>query len=179
MKLLPSLLLYCFIFPLLFTFSVYADSPSLPLGAVVKNFVLPQRNANGKLQATIQGEEAVAVSVNRIEIRKMKIELFDNDQPTTTILSPRCDLWKLDNRLSTKNGAEIERKDLKLTSKIMDWEIDNRKGIFRENVRMVLYSLPLGKSSPHKERRQSPHPSTPSLRTGELPLLRNNIETQH
>ncbi|KIE58379.1 hypothetical protein A946_07800 [Methylacidiphilum kamchatkense Kam1] len=173
----PFLNVFLFVFLFVLEDGLFADSPSLPLGAVIKNFILPQRNAEGKLQATIHGEEAVAVSVNRIEIRKMKIELFDNDRVTTTILSPRCDFWKLDNRLSTKNGAEIERKDLKLTSNIMDWEIDNRKGIFRENVRMVLYKLPLGKSNQKKEPSSPSHAPTPSLRTGALPL-RGNLETK-
>ncbi|QSR89063.1 hypothetical protein [Methylacidiphilum caldifontis] len=178
MKLFRNVFNLCFLSLFLITPNGQADSPSLPLGAVVKNFSLPQRNTNGKLQATIHGEEAIAVSVNRIEIRKMKIELFDNDQITTVILSPRCDLWKLDNRLSTKNGAEVDRKDLKLTSQIMDWEIDNRKGIFRENVRMVLYNLPLGKQTSHKESHQSHQPPTPSLRTGNIPLLHHDIETK-
>ncbi|MDD2677221.1 MAG: hypothetical protein PHP75_07125 [Methylacidiphilaceae bacterium] len=145
-----------------------ADSASIPLGSVVKEFRLPQRNTQGGLDGVITGREAHAISVNRTEIIDMKIELYDQGKIGTTILSPRCDLWKLEDRLSTQSGAVVERPDLRLTSQIMDWEVAEHRGVFRQNVRVVLFHLPLAKPSS----RQSAEKSTPALRPGDAPSLK-------
>ncbi|WP_018291947.1 hypothetical protein [Verrucomicrobium sp. 3C] len=148
--------------------TLWADSASIPLGSVVKEFRLPQRNAQGGLDGVITGREAHAISVNRTEIIDMKIELYDQGKIGTTILSPRCDLWKLQDRLSTQSGAVVERPDLRLTSQTMDWEVGEHRGVFRQNVRVVLFHLPLGKPpSP-----QNVKTSAPSLRQGGAPSLR-------
>ncbi|VVM07886.1 hypothetical protein [Methylacidimicrobium tartarophylax] len=145
-----------------------ADSASIPLGSVVKEFRLPQRNTQGALDGMITGREAHAISVNRTEILDMKIELYDQGKISTTILSPRCDLWKLEDRLSTQSGAVVERPDLRLTSQIMDWEVREHRGVFRQNVRVVLYHLPLAKPSSQ----QSAEKSAPVLRQGASPSLK-------
>ncbi|MGD9895462.1 MAG: hypothetical protein AB7T14_00065 [Candidatus Methylacidiphilaceae bacterium] len=145
-----------------------ADSASIPLGSVVKEFRLPQRNAEGALEGMVTGREARAISVNRTEILDMKIELYDQGKVGTTILSPRCDLWKLEDRLSTHSGAVVERPDLRLTSQIMDWEVGGHRGVFRQNVRVVLFHLPLGKPSGQQSAEKPP----PSLRQGGPPSLK-------
>ncbi|WP_246189675.1 hypothetical protein [Methylacidimicrobium cyclopophantes] len=145
-----------------------ADSASIPLGSVVKEFRLPQRNPQGELEGVITGREARAISVNRTEILEMKIELYDQGKVGTTILSPRCDFWKLEDRLSTQSGAVVERPDLRLTSQIMDWEVGAHRGVFRQNVRVVLYHLPLADPGGGK----SSGKSTPALRQGGAPVLK-------
>ncbi|MDD4932256.1 MAG: hypothetical protein PHO89_02165 [Methylacidiphilaceae bacterium] len=148
--------------------TAWADSASIPLGSVVKEFRLPQRNAQGGVDAIVTGREAHAISVNRTEIMDMKIELYDQGKIGTTILSPRCDLWKLEDRLSTQSGAVVERPDLRLTSQIMDWEVAEHRGVFRQNVRVVLFHLPLAKppGQPKAEK------SAPVLRQGGAPALK-------
>ncbi len=163
-----SLFVLCLAAALVLPRRASADSASIPLGSVVKEFRLPQRNAQGELDGIITGREARAISVNRTEILDMKIELYDQGKIGTTILSPRCDLWKLEDRLSTQSGAVIERPDLRLTSRIMDWEVGAHRGVFRQNVRVVLFHLPLGKPT----KQESAQQSVPSLRQGGAPVLK-------
>lgn len=162
------LLALCWAVILAFSERSAADSASIPLGSVVKEFRLPQRNSQGQLDGIITGREARAISVNRTEILDMKIDLYDQGKVSTTILSPRCDLWKLEGRLSTQSGAVIERPDLRLTSQIMDWEVGGHRGVFRQNVRVVLYHLPLAKPA----RQESAGNGAPALRPGGAPLLK-------
>ncbi|QSR85147.1 hypothetical protein [Methylacidimicrobium sp. B4] len=162
------LLAFCATTALVFSERLEADSASIPLGSVVKEFRLPQRNSQGELDGVITGREARAISVNRTEIIDMKIDLYDQGKVGTTILSPRCDLWKLENRLSTQSGAVIERPDLRLTSQIMDWEVGEHRGVFRQNVRVVLFHLPLAKPT----KQESSGSSAPALRQGGAPALK-------
>lgn len=164
----PFLLLFCSFAALLPPERAAADSAAIPLGSVVKEFRLPQRNAQGGLDGVISGREARAISVNRTEIMDMKIELYDQGKIGTTILSPRCDLWKLEDRLSTQSGAVVERPDLRLTSQIMDWEVGAHRGVFRQNVRVILFHLPLGKPTGQPGAQNS----VPALHQGGAPLLK-------
>ncbi len=121
-----------------------ADLSSLPLGATIKGFVLPQRNAQGEMQATIKGDTAKAVSMNRTEITGLTIEIYDGKDIGTVITSDKADLWNEDNRLSTRSGVIIKRGDMQISSRSMEWELKEQRAVLREQVRVVIEKLDFG-----------------------------------
>jgi hypothetical protein len=118
---------------------------SQPVGQVIKNFSMPQTDANGAITSMTMGDEAHVISANRTEIRNMKIDLYEGNDVTTVIQSPRCDLWKSINRLRTREGVIIKRPNMEITAQTMDWECADRRGVLRQNVRVIMQDFNLGK----------------------------------
>jgi hypothetical protein len=114
-----------------------------PIGTVIKGFSLPQLDANGKPTSFINGDEARVISVNRTEIINMKIELYEGNEIATVITSPKCDLWRALDRLRTRDGVVIKRKDMEFSAQTMDWEYKAQRGILRDNVKVVLSNFSL------------------------------------
>jgi hypothetical protein len=129
---------------LLSLLSSQAQVTPAPLGSTVKGFVLPQRNAEGKLEANITGDTAKVVSVNRTEIYGLKIQLYEGDTVMTTITAPRSDLWTLENRLTGRDGVRVERGDLEITAQMVEWEPKQQRAILRKEVRVVIKEMDFG-----------------------------------
>ncbi|MDR1191359.1 MAG: LPS export ABC transporter periplasmic protein LptC [Verrucomicrobiales bacterium] len=117
-----------------------AENPQFAIGSIIKQFELPQRNSDGKLQSTIFGKEATVMSQNRIRVRGMKIDIFNSngEDITTKLLSPESDFWSEEKRLTTTSGVTVTQPDFTLTAMNMDWDIKNSKGVFTKQVRVVI-----------------------------------------
>lgn len=117
----------------------YAE-PQFPIGTIIRGFDLPQTNEEGKISSRIRGEEAMVMSANQILIRKLEIEVYENgsDKPTTTILSPECFYWRMENKLTTDNNIEVRRPGMTVTAKAMEWDIKQSKGTFRRNIKVIV-----------------------------------------
>src|SRR5262249_41433183 len=79
------------------------------VGEVTRDFSFPQINEKGKVEAMLTGKEARTITANRTQISDMKIEVYDGDTVTTTITSPKCDLWNMDKTLRTRSGVVITK----------------------------------------------------------------------
>jgi hypothetical protein len=130
------------------------------VGSVVKGFTLPQHNEAGELEARISGDEATTVSPNRTIIKSLKLELFEGGKSVTTILSPKCDFWYLQGRLNTREGVIIDRKEMEITAKTMEWEFKEKRGTLQKEVRVVIRDLDLGTTlvAPVKETKKATEP---------------------
>jgi hypothetical protein len=117
---------------------------STPVGTVIKGFTLPQRSEKGDPIANISGDQARVVTLNRTEITNLRVELFDDGKPSTFITSSQCDLWRQENRLTTKSGVEIKREGMILEAGSMDWLYKERRGVMRNGVKVVLNNFQLG-----------------------------------
>jgi hypothetical protein len=118
---------------------------SQPVGQVIKNFTMPQTDASGNITSVTSGDEARVISQNRTQIFNMKIDLYEGNDVTTVILSPKCDLWKSINKLRTRDGVIIKRPNMEITAKTLDWECNERRGTLRQDVRVVLQNFDLSK----------------------------------
>lgn len=96
------------------------------------------------MEAMMTGKEARVISANRTEISDLKIELYDNNEVTTVITSPKADYWRTDNRLSTRSTVSISRKDMDITSQSMEWDYKTKQGTLRHQVKVVLHNIDLG-----------------------------------
>ena len=113
------------------------NAPQLPVGQTFKQFEFPVYQ-DGKLRYTLNAIEARGITLNRAEATNLKIEVYDNGAITTTITSPKADLYVNEQKLRTKNTVLIERSDMEATSQDCDFDVKSKKYLLRNHVRVLL-----------------------------------------
>jgi flagellar basal body rod protein FlgB len=109
----------------------------LPVGQTFKQFEYPIYQ-EGKLKATLSAATATGITLNRAETSDLKIDVYDNGAITTTITSPKADLYVSDQKMRTKNTVDIERADMSATSQTCDFNLKTKMYILRNNVKVTL-----------------------------------------
>ncbi|HEY0257776.1 MAG TPA: hypothetical protein VGC39_10065, partial [Candidatus Methylacidiphilales bacterium] len=74
----------------------------------------------------------------------LKIELYNLGKVSTTITSPKADLYLAERRMRTKNTVLVERDDMEATAQTCDFDQTNKKYLLRENVKVVLKNFDAG-----------------------------------
>src|SRR5580658_3027152 len=69
----------------------------VPYGQTYKNFEFPLYQ-NGQKTAMLSAAEAKGVSLNRAAATDVKIEIYENGVVTTTVTSPKADLYVADRK---------------------------------------------------------------------------------
>jgi hypothetical protein len=142
-----------------------AAAPQLPVGQVFKQFEFPAYQ-DGKLKYTLFATEAKGVTLNRADTSDLKIQIYDDGAVTTTITSPRADLFVAEQRMRTKNTVQVDRIDMRATAQSCDFDVKDKKFVMRTNVKVVLKHFNLsgdGKSTPENKPVPTPAPeSTPA-----------------
>ncbi|MDZ4787537.1 MAG: hypothetical protein SH807_01190 [Blastochloris sp.] len=108
------------------------------IGAIIRGLELPQRDKDGVIKMKIFGREATVMSLSRIKVRGLIIDFYNKGLTETKISSDESDYWREENRLTSSNNVKIEHPSFTLTAKTMDWLIMENKGIFQENVKVVI-----------------------------------------
>ena len=52
--------------------------------------------------------------------------------------SDESDYWSEEKRLTSDSGVRVEQPSFVLTSKNMDWDLQGSRGIFKDNVKVVI-----------------------------------------
>jgi hypothetical protein len=131
-------------FLILFIFATVAaghrgqSQADFAIGSIIKDFALPQRDSQGAMKLQIFGEQATIISTNRIKVEKLHIELYQDGRPDVRIESPESDFWKLENRLTTNHGVQIQHPSFALTAARMDWELNENRGLFQGGVTLTV-----------------------------------------
>ena len=118
--------------------SSLAQDSHFAIGSIIKQFELPQRDADGKLQSTIFGKEAVVMSQNRIRVRDLHIDIMRDANIGTKLSSPESDFWSEEKRLTTNSGVTVVQPEFTLTAENMDWDLKNSRGVFTKRVRVAI-----------------------------------------
>jgi hypothetical protein len=121
------------------------NMPQLPVGQTFKNFEYPYYQ-DGKLKFTGSAAQAKGITLNRAETTDLKIDVYDNGAVTTTITSPKADLYVNEQILRTKNTVQIDRADMVATSQDCNFDLKNKKYVLRNNVKVVLKHIDFGAS---------------------------------
>lgn len=119
----------------------------LPVGQIYKDFQFPYYEG-GQLKFTLTAAEAKGITVNRAETTDVKIDLYDNGKVTTTITSPKADLYVADRKMRTHDTVKIERADLTATADLCDFDLAAKQYTLRNNVRVTLKNFDTGKTVP-------------------------------
>jgi hypothetical protein len=131
--------------------------PQLPVGQTFKQFEFPIYQ-NGKLKATLDATEARGITLNRAETTDLKIQVYDNGAVTTTVTSPKADLYVNEQKMRTKNTVQIERADMEASSQNCDFDLKTKKYLLRTNVKVVLKHFDLSLTPANGASRAAPPP---------------------
>jgi hypothetical protein len=113
------------------------NTPQLPVGQTFKQFEWPLYQ-DGQLKATLDATEAKGMTLNRAETTELTIKVYDNGAVTTTVTSPKADLYVNEQKMRTKSTVQIERSDMTATSQDCDFDLKNKKYLLRDHVKVVL-----------------------------------------
>jgi lipopolysaccharide-assembly LptC-related protein len=141
------------------------NMPQLPVGQTFKQFEYPDYQ-DGKLKATLYAAEARGITLNRAEVTDLKIQAYDNGAVTTTITSPKADLYVIEQKLRTKNTVQIDRTDMVATSQDCDFNLKTKKYLMRTNVKVVLKHFDL---NPTPANGAAPASASPKATTSASP----------
>ncbi len=111
--------------------------PQLPVGQTFKQFEYPVYQ-QGVLKATLSADTATGITLNRAETANLIIKTYENGTNTTTITSPKADLYVNEQKMRTKNTVPIEREDMEAISQDCDFDLKTKKYILRTNVKVTL-----------------------------------------
>ncbi|HEX4139695.1 MAG TPA: LPS export ABC transporter periplasmic protein LptC [Candidatus Methylacidiphilales bacterium] len=136
-----------------------ASAQSLPVGQTFKQFTFPVYGSDGQLRYTFFATEATGITLNRAEATNLRIDVYDNGQKTTTITSPKADLYVAEQKMRTKNTVQIERSDMEATSQDCDFNVKQKNFFLRTNVKVLLKHFDVGAGSPGTSK--SPTSSAP------------------
>jgi hypothetical protein len=136
------------------------NAPSIPFGQTFKDFQYPDYQ-NGELKATLSAVSAKGTTINRAETTELKIELYEAGKVTTTITSPKADLYLADKRMSTQNTVQIVRADMEATAQNCDFDLTTKKYLLRENVKVTLKNFDISPKPSSSVNSPAP-PSRPS-----------------
>lgn len=139
-----------------------ANMPQLPVGQVFKDFAFPYYQ-KGQIAYVLAAREAKGITQNRAETADLKIDIYDQGKVTTTITSPKADLYINDRKMRTKDTVLITRSDLEASAQVCDFDLLTKKYILRENVKVTLKNFGPGIASGSGSALPSPVPVTPSL----------------
>ena len=108
------------------------------IGSIIKGFELPQRDKEGNMQLKIFGKEALVMSKNRIRVHGLSIDIYSAGKASTKMTSDESDYWSEEKRLTTDSNVQVDHPSFILTSKSMDWDLQGSRGIFKNNVKVVI-----------------------------------------
>ncbi|MEM9399024.1 MAG: hypothetical protein AAF984_02340 [Verrucomicrobiota bacterium] len=115
------------------------------IGSIIRGFEMPQHDENGVLKLKVIGREATVMTMNRIKVRGLKIELYDNDETIMEVTSKQSDFWRIENRLTTSHGVNIKRAGLNVEAENMDWNLTENRGHLQGKVKVTLTQEPQDK----------------------------------
>ncbi len=125
-----------------------AGAQSLPVGQTFRQFTFPVYGSDGQLRYTFFAMEATGITLNRAEASDLRIDVFENGQKTTTITSPKADLYVAEQKMRTKNTVRIERSDMEATSQDCDFDVKQKNFFLRTNVKVLLKHFDVGAGAP-------------------------------
>jgi hypothetical protein len=140
-----------------------AGAQSLPVGQTFRNFSFPVYGPDGQMRYSFFATAATGVTLNRAEADNLRIDVFENGQKTTTITSPKADLYVAEQKMRTKNTVQIERSDMEATSQDCDFDVKQKSFFLRTNVKVLLKHFNVGAGAPGTAK--TPGPAAPTTGT--------------
>jgi hypothetical protein len=144
------------------------NAPTLPVGQTFRQFEFPVYQ-DGQLKYTLYATEATGITLNRAETTDLKIDVYDNGAKTTTITSPKADLYVAEQKMRTKNTVLIERADMEATSQDCDFNVKAKQFLLRTHVKVLLRHFDVGSGSGGPAAG-----ATPSVPTNDVTSLPDN-----
>ncbi|MFV0338306.1 MAG: hypothetical protein ACK5LK_08710 [Chthoniobacterales bacterium] len=113
----------------------------VPVGEDVIGLQVPFYGDDGQLQMTFSADVARKLDDENLEIEKLDVETFDEEQRKMNITMPKAKLNIESRVLSGKSGVVIKRDDFKLSGNEIIFHIKDRSGVITGNIEMLIYSI--------------------------------------
>jgi hypothetical protein len=131
---------------------------TLPVGQTFRQFEFPVYDA-GQLKYTLFAAEAKGITLNRAEATNLKIDIYEQGVKTTTITSPKADLYVAEQKMRTKNSVLIERDDMEASAQDCDFNVKAKRFVMRTQVKVLLKHFDVGKGTGSTTATRGPAPT--------------------
>jgi lipopolysaccharide export system protein LptC len=125
-----------------------SDVTELPVGQIYTDPSYPFFDATGQLKFTLTAKKAKGITVNHAEMTDLKIDLYTNGKPTTTITSPDADIYVADKKMRTRHTVKITRADSISTSQFCNFDLAAKQYTLRDHVKVVLLHFDMKTAAP-------------------------------
>lgn len=103
---------------------------------------IPYTDAEGNLQMIFNIGQASRVDENRVSMKEMHLETYDDDgKAEMTIELPQSVLDLSTRIITTDTNVTIKRSDFEITGRSMKFNTKTKQGTLSGNVRMLIYDL--------------------------------------
>lgn len=109
-------------------------------GQAVKGFRLPEYDAEGRLVQDLQGETAVFLPDDIIQLTGLKIEFFREGQVSARVFSPECAFDRTRQRAASKEHIRIVTEQAVLTGDGFAWNGENKQFQIFKNAQLTMDS---------------------------------------
>lgn len=116
-----------------------APAPAATDAGSVRGFIVPEYDAAGQLKWKLFGDTArVLLTGGKVEVHRMKIEVYHGDAVDMTLRSPVC-LFDRGAKLATSDDAvEIVATNMVVTGKGFDWNAGDNVVKIRNDVTVTI-----------------------------------------
>ncbi len=105
----------------------------------LKGFMVPEYNADGQMVWRMYGETArVELVGGKVEVRVMKLELFQNGNVDATIYSPVCLFDRTAKTASSDESVKIVATNMVVTGSGFDWSSNDNRMRIRSEATMII-----------------------------------------
>ncbi len=108
----------------------------------VEGFLLPLYDRENQLQAKIFGSRALFPDENKITIYDFKAEIYEKSNLLCTITSAEALFHKDEKRFETLAPVIVEHDKMLIQSRLLQWDMTEKKARFQEEVTVKLYLAP-------------------------------------
>jgi hypothetical protein len=103
---------------------------------------IPYTDSEGNLQMIFNIGQASRVDENRVSMKEMHLETYDDDgKAEMTIELPQSVLDLSTRIITTDTNVTIKRSDFQITGRSMKFNTETKQGTLSGNVRMLIYDL--------------------------------------
>lgn len=115
----------------------------LPPNQIYRDPQYPFWDATGQLKYILTATEIKGITINRAESTDLKIDLYTAGKVTTTITSPKADIYMADRKMRTHNTVKIVRADMTATAQFCDFDLAEKQYTLRDHVKVTLLHFDL------------------------------------
>lgn len=110
----------------------------VPVGMPVNGIKIPHYDESGRLDLLIEADVAQKTNETTVQLQNLRLESLD-DEGRKVIVELAAAILDLDTRILVGDkSATIRREDFTISGDSIEFDIKNRNGILRGNIRMVV-----------------------------------------
>jgi len=107
-------------------------------GQTVQGFRLPEHDKDGKLKQLLHGETATFLPDGIISLTGLKIEIYNNDEVTARVFSPKCAYDSVRKRAASKEHIRVVTEKAVLTGDGFAWNGENEQFQIFKNAKVTI-----------------------------------------